>query len=891
NCKRLSLMIHEFIESYSDDTWKIATRTNYRILGGKIRKHKAYLLFRPEDIKRFFLSAKLYSLFDINTARQLSRTDDKLVVSSLIAMLDITKMHNRGFAREMLDRTVAGIDIHAESNLHNITDELINSTFFSIIRRTLDNIYPYRFYHSSEIEFFYLCKSMGARASSFEYSLDAADPVKNYYLDEVKQQTSESPDNSAVSSAKLKVILGDIHFAERIYDKAFSSYCDAIYLLKRILSDTEEFGELNREGILVYSHYLLIEVLLKKGLMEEVRENNSASLRTFKEAQATIQFAPRETEKQRGFSWKTYTVERKTNGQNTLELDSYEKWLTKSIYKQNDSTNLNMLVHSMLASDFLSLKSGKNPSSPLSKEIPLFNSEETAPTLYTKIMLFHFFSMNLKPILDSAKGVYLNTQTFFSLPNENSDESPRVTNRMEAHPFLASFVYGQAAFCYLADCIKQAQHTLDSETFEASIIAPWLNLIAELHSFEFQDRPLHKNFSEQFENKDIVGIPTPADVINAFEITYFSALGMETKGNYAMAGEMYCAIVLNWVSLLEFIPWQKILKLDIDPAAADTMVNVFKKRPFWLQTVIDRAGNSIRKSEQGTFNGERSSLYSKPDKYTFKHEVNNILQHLSSDGNNQKYELASLVTWFRSNTSSYLLIFGLWEQFCRAAIGFWLQTNSAEETTFEFHIDQLAPPVGSLPRASAIYLWLRGRQQMLKLISRYCEKGSQGKTVYKKSLSIGDSDLTEEIEQLCGELIEIISVFSQAIDEAKLSAKSDDPDTFPPKSIIYLDIFEVLQSLYNPLKTTFKQYIHKRIDDEDKYTGLLKSLFDESQVHSLLDRCHRDMKELTNIYSNSYRRKMRHKFYLYDDFEDPFFIAEWSFLMMISAGSIQIKTE
>ena len=895
NCKRLSLMIHEFIENCNEDTWKIATRANYRIIGGKIRKNSAYLLFRPEDIKRFFLSAKLYSLFDVNTARQLSRTDDKLVVSSLIAMLDITKMHSRGFAREMLDRTVAGIDIHAESNLHNITDELINSTFFSLIRRTSDNIYQYRFYQSSEIEFFFLCKSMGARASSFEYSLDAADPVKNYYLDEVKQQTSENADNSSVSSAKLKVILGDIYFAERVYDKAFSSYCDAVYLLKRILSNSDSLGELNKEGVLVYSHFLLIEVLLKKGLMEEVRENNSASLRTFKEAQAVIQFAPKEAEKRRGFSWKTYTVETtKANGQNILELDSYEKWLTRSIYEANDSTNLNMLVHSMLASDFLSLKSGKSPSSPLSKTIPKFSRQDSAPTLYTKIMIFHFFSMNLNTVLEAAQDLYKDMEDIFRKQNQPRIEHENSENHKEAYPYMASFVYGQVAFSCLANNIKKQGIGVDQASFLEHVVKPWLDLIVELHKYEFQSVPCYTNNDGEinFNIEEMkLGIPSPSHVIKAFEITYFSARGMETRGNYTLAGEMYCAILLNWIALIEFIPWRTILQIPTEDPCLKEAMHLLETRPTWLQTVINHAGNSIRKSEQGTFNGERSQLYPEHSRYQFSHEVGNILAYLNEDGENQKYELASMVTWFRSNTSNYLLMFSLWEAYCRHEIHFWVCRNQKQTSTRDFPIHQLAPPIGSLPRVSAIYLWLRGRREVLNIVQSYCETDINAQIMYKDSVGIKQSSLTEEIQKLCKKLIDIVDIFSQAVDEARLSAKSDDPDTFPPKSIIYDNIIEVLHFLYEPLNTEFKQYIQNHIDKNDKYTGLLKQLFDIAHVTSLQDRSHRDMKELTNIFSNSYRRKMRHKFYLYDDFEDPLFIAEWAFLVMISVGSVQLTTE
>jgi len=914
NCKRLSMMIHEFIESHSETTWNLVTSNNYRILGGRMKKGSAYLLIRPEEIKRFLVSAKLYSLYDTNTARQLSRTDDKLVVSSLITMLDITKFHSRGFSREMLDRTVAGIDVHAESNLQNITDEIINSTFFSIARRTTDNLFQYRFYQSSEIEFFYLCKSMGARASSFEYSLDSADPVKLYYQSELEKQSSGEPDNSKISSAKLKIALGDIYVAERVYDRAYTNYCDAIYLFKSVLEDIDKIGSLNSEGALISSHYHLIEITLKKGLLEEIRENNNASLRTFKEAQEIIQFESEKVEKNKTFFWSRRGVKAKTKEKISIDINDHKEWLTKTIYDNNEAANLNMLVHSMLASDFLSLKSGKTPTSPLYKDLSTFDKDKSVPLFYAKIVTLHFFAMNHQGILHSGKKLYKEATDFFLLQRQHNPIPKHLEHYKKENHFMSSYIYGQAAFSNIADKLRKNQTLLNNHEHQ-DVTRKWLNTIIKLHQMRFEDIANHQYFSNHLEQDEQSSeLPSANQIITSFHIIYCSAMGMEEKGNYSMAAEMFCSIILNWIALLEFAPWSKLRHLPCicgykapytankntklakntvfqASIRASTINSIFKNRSSWLENIIEQTGNNIRKSEQGSFNRERNTLFSCNGHTNFNHEVTKILKHFNTDTPDRRYELASLATWFRSNISSYLLIFGIWEQYCRLSIRFWCTKKYSTTFGFDFDIEQLAPPIGSLPRVSAIYLWLRARYDGLTILDQLCDVNKGGEIEFKR-LTPTDSHQKFTIGKTKGKntlkkISDIVYLFSMATDEAKLSSRSDDPDTFPPKPIIYFNLLGLLKDIYQHLCQDDKQFIKEQLDKKNR--GVISSLLDINHVKSLFSRHHRDIREIGDISSNAYRRKMRHKFYLYDDFEDPLFIAEWSFLVMISAGAFQLK--
>jgi len=86
-------------------------------------------------------------------------------------------------------------------------------------------------------------------------------------------------------------------------------------------------------------------------------------------------------------------------------------------------------------------------------------------------------------------------------------------------------------------------------------------------------------------------------------------------------------------------------------------------------------------------------------------------------------------------------------------------------------------------------------------------------------------------------------------------------------------------------------------DDRDKLMSMIESkknkaqsiFFDIEYIETQVNRYASDIWEIGNISSNSYMKKFRHKYYLYDDFADPVYIAEWSFLTMQSASAILQK--
>ena len=220
NFRRLQLMLRDHTEYYSDELKTRFARDGSICCVKSLSEGQKILLFTPTDIKRMFVSARLYALFEVHLGRVTSKTDDKAAVSSLITILDIFRFHSRGFSRPMIDRTVAGIDVHTESSLAYIADDYLHSTFQSMIRRTSNNIFPYRFFLSTDMELSYFAKMLGAKSSSFEFALDSAEPVREFYMKEALRRTPDGLANSSLSSAKLQAILGDLYSSEHKFDMA-----------------------------------------------------------------------------------------------------------------------------------------------------------------------------------------------------------------------------------------------------------------------------------------------------------------------------------------------------------------------------------------------------------------------------------------------------------------------------------------------------------------------------------------------------------------------------------------------------------------------------------------------------------------------------------------------
>ncbi len=869
NFKRLKLMLNDHIEFLDYNMIaRCEGQTNQQILEflskrvKQGRKPQKVLMFTPSDIRRMFVSARLFSLYEVNMGRYTSKTDDKAAVSGLIAILDTFRFHSRGFSRSMMDRTIAGIDVHAESSLSYIADDYVHATFQSMIRRTSNNIYPYRFYLTTDLELSYFAKLLGAKSSSFEFALDSAEPVREFYLREAKLQSPDGSAHSLLASAKIQAILGDLYVSEYRYDLASGSYSNAVYMLKNTLRTDGEGAWRDSGGVSLEAQYMLIRNLLKKGRLEEERENNIKATALYSEAKKTA----------------------------LILFERFNHYCTKTVRLNDSFSNvklthgehhfLNEAVISSFAIDFANIKSGKFNELP--DYFPRYSysdlsndNNKKARKFLSKYLTVAFFSCHYETLIDKQR------QMIFPYLSKTS---------------AVQYMWGQMQFSALASELKKILYgyrpdAIGSESALERFFELWFSLVKSL----FRKGVCLSTRSTLEPN----ALLNPEQRLKeSFESIFQAADRSKKEGRYAEAAHQYTSLLLNWNALLEIAPWKDFEKvkgkLDIDRGID------LSERPEWLNDVIRCAQSCVEKADKSANIILRDSVASmlspEESKLYEKLRVLDVLNSLSEAEENTY----STIIWCRSNLSNYLLIFGIWEQYCRFSISQWIKQHTTEDNKdpkdIKFDMKNIPVPIGNLPRVQAMYHWLYARSEMHKLKSQI--KSSKD-TCAKVNASVL-----------------IIKQLSLALDTYKKAFRSDDPDSFPSKTHIYYNLGELINLLestgsssdksllslvrgalrneqvskfqqFNSTSETEKQSI-QNLDSPNQHVNFeadnqILLYLDREYVKLHLNKYRFDLLEIDNMDSLTYKRKLRHKYFLYDDFDDPFYIAEWSHLRMMSS--------
>lgn len=350
-------ILHRFIEYLTIYSWGIPRRLNSLIKNHiKMDPQGNYSLsFKGKDIKWILFASKIYQAVDHSQSNYLARSDDKLIISTIVGIHEIMRFHSLPFSRQYFDRSEEGINAHWEPNLHSAINGILKDVFNYTLRRINNGIFDYRFHSEIQESIVEITRLHGAEASSFIFGPDTTGKALNYYLFRLKRIQEEGA-GSAQSLQSLAVtysILGDICFWERSFDKAYTYYSHSAATLKIILRSPSN-DSTRKEGLPSFSsQFLLCRVLLKHGLAEELRENYNLAMRLYRGAAEIA---------------KEYLgVEDK----HRLIEDALE------VYWKNSGKKLDYreaLVISMLAIDALSLKMGRKGRYDVTDSLP--NLEE-----------------------------------------------------------------------------------------------------------------------------------------------------------------------------------------------------------------------------------------------------------------------------------------------------------------------------------------------------------------------------------------------------------------------------------------------------------------------------------------------------------------------------------
>ena len=900
NFKRLKLMLNDHFEYYTENLkTRIDGNNNAFVFTAGEAKNQKILLFTPSDIRRMFVSARLYALYESNIGRITSKTDDKAAVSGLITILDTFRFHSRGFSRSMIDRTIAGIDVHAESTLSYIADDYVHSTFQSMIRRTSNNIYPYRYYLSTDMEFSFFAKILGAKSSSFEFALDSSEPVREFYLREAKRQSPDGSVNSFLASAKLQAILGDIFVSEHRYDLASSSYSNTVFLLKKVLRTENEEAWRGSGGISLEAQYMLIRNLLKKGRLEEERENTNKALALYHEAKKTAQIL--------------FEVSDKDGKQtsNKLVHDDFSNFDRK-----NDTHHfLKESLIAKFAADFAYIKGGnftrlENYESNYLIGENIDDSNEDVGRFLSKYLSVVYFSGFYTTFVNNQSNGY--EKIISTIENLRREFSQGSGDKTVTSASSVLYIWGQCQFSLLASNLKLLAKESIKRPSKLRFYRQWLLLVDVMFGCDYKlsklrdpavDCQIHKRqeyltlLPYEKQNIDLL--------VDSFVNIFTAADKSKKSGRYAEAAHQYTAILLNWISLLEILPWQKFK--SVLPAKASssqistdekTLTDILKKigtkvgkKPVWLGDVIECAQDCVEKADKSSNVALRERVLSSYNDCNVDSanycswgslRVADILKKVESE---EKGRVFPTLIWCRSNLSNYLLVFGLWENYCRYSFSLW--SNNFSENKVIFNFKEIPMPIGNLPRFQGIYNWIGARYQMHEL-KKEIEKSTTTQQVQKDSI-IKFADIIEKL--------------SSTLDDYKKAFRSDDPDSFPSKTHVFYNLAEIIKYIETNYEESSKEVISKivkelKIRKQNKVSPFLsesnRGIFleedtiqcmylDKNYIDLHLNKYRFDLLEIDNISSLSYKRKLRHKYFLYDDFDDPFYIAEWAYLRMMSS--------
>lgn len=875
NFRRLQLMLRDHTEYYSDELKTRFARDGSICCVKSLSEGQKILLFTPTDIKRMFVSARLYALFEVHLGRVTSKTDDKAAVSSLITILDIFRFHSRGFSRPMIDRTVAGIDVHTESSLAYIADDYLHSTFQSMIRRTSNNIFPYRFFLSTDMELSYFAKMLGAKSSSFEFALDSAEPVREFYMKEALRRTPDGLANSSLSSAKLQAILGDLYSSEHKFDMAITSYSNTLFLLKKLLRNQDETSWKDDAGVSLEAQYMLIRTLLKKGIVEESRENNKKALAIYAEAGGIARTVFDITPTKPDILKKNRNVEVDSHYTDVNSVLGHFHSIAESVVAK-------------LAMDFVEIKAGRKTE--LDNFLTSYSWKElnNKPNFkfLSKYLCAAFYNGHYKELLTlTTNNSIENLSDYFAVKGMFRSE-----DGYESKNTAEKYIWAQILFSSFADDVRAWVDKIKKHSELKAFFLFWANCVLWLSKFDHKENQtsdeqwLKQLKSVSFIENDQCSIEEQYKALRkitlAFIETFRAADLSKKQGRHADAAHHYTSILLNWVAILELISWKEFISICCDEESKlqiGKLATSMTEKPIWVNDAVNSAQDCVEKADRSANVAMRGKIIkdynlATGSQVTSSLRVTDILSQVEQ--NKVTNEARSTLIWCRSNLSNYLLMFAIWEDYCRYSIIQWCvsipsirvserdATEKSSETSLP--LDKLPSPVGNLPRVRALYCWLRARHEMHTFHDKY-------KLGFIDKYFWGDSAHVE--------LKKIIELLVESLDEYRKAFRSDDPDSFPSKSHIYFNLNELLKL---PGIDILISEIQKNLKDE-RDNELLHLFLDSEFVGKHLDKHSRDLQQFNDVTCSAFKRKIRHKYFLYDDFDDPFLLAEWSHLRLLSS--------
>ena len=249
-------------------------------IAGMNSSYAMALQFGLIDQQRIILASNLYTQLYHVLGRQLSRSSDKLIVSTLAALQHILKFHRYPFSRYHLERMAETLNVYRPTELNNMIDALLTKVLRPQLRLIRNSHYRYRFNSEFEEEMRYISRVSDIESAAFNFSLDSSAAVKAHFLDQLREMESvdkKSTNESAVAISELCLVLGDLSSQEQAEGRALSYYQKAVDVIDRCPENQRTR----------FAH-IYVEALLRLGETYERRQRYERAASVYLHARNTV---------------------------------------------------------------------------------------------------------------------------------------------------------------------------------------------------------------------------------------------------------------------------------------------------------------------------------------------------------------------------------------------------------------------------------------------------------------------------------------------------------------------------------------------------------------------------------------------------------------------------
>ncbi|WP_046006833.1 ATP-binding protein [Pseudoalteromonas rubra] len=822
NYRRLTVLLHQFLEQSTKENYKRHNKQSsvqhpkLNIENGRLK----YLHLDKKEISRILLAANAYEMVSWEMEAKLGGNDDKLLISTINSVVDLFKFHELPFSGSYLDRTYEGIDIHAEPHLKNAIKDVIEHVNYSFIRKVRRGLFEYRFFNHHEEEIKYISKSVGAKASNYTFGLSSYDKVIQIYEAQRQWLDRSGIETSLQARADVDVILGDINTWERSYDKASSHYSNAEHLLKKVLREPK--GETWRHdgGPSFSSHYMLIRVLLKKGLISEVRRNYMLAWRYYREA---------------------LNVSCQSLGMpyRSTEL----KVIFKKLFKDGDIRHREVLVLSMLSLNSLSLKTNQTPRiemEEVKRSLTWSNVnvgqgkyngslylKSVDPDVIYQTLLVHYYSNNFVGVRDGV-GEFVK-----KLIEENNGFSN--CKKIEGIDFTTCLIlltWLQSNFIikindivgeYVDGLTQRKGDYHDKNDWKEEFSERWDSYIEKIYSIIFPQCSeelidgsvsfsdfLYKQsvcYQDLDSSKDS-SVEGCFSMFSYVKMYYLIAESLIERGFKVRASYVYLNFIVTYIGVMEILPWngcsERINKLKDEYK---------KKYRFydWLTEIFKLHAKATQVHDEGLYHHQRDMWEEKSE------PKDGFAQKLQNRINSKQ-----LTAWHQSHAKNTNIIMNLWyaqalgkltgvhqeeagtahlrqgkEEGSTDTYACWDTSDISDRIRTlnncidSIEVDRVLP---QYQKNLALLYWLKGRRNLHLHLSK-------------------DNKYTE----LPVSLLDSIQYLYMAIEKSEQLIGCGSIDSWPPRSLVLHNLLEALcesAKFYNCIVAKAKELVSNNLSDE-----------------------------------------------------------------------------